>query len=199
MKALLGMLVAFIAICSEIEVAQLNKTDISTFCYNKTCYLNLFAPLCGHCQHLAPTWKVIAGNYSNGATLIAEIDCTQEQNLDVMQDFQARVFPTVIILERDQFYVYSGNRSEESLVEFLKNHSSAQPMKSPYITVPKQKCNCCICSIVGGVIVVLVIVLAVSKKMKPAGKVAKKPEAKLIEPLKEEQKPVNTENKQKVE
>lgn len=58
-----------------------------------------FSPHCGHCIRMAPAWEEFAKqSKANGEkTFIAEVDCTDPKNVEVVKVFNIRAYPTLIL------------------------------------------------------------------------------------------------------
>ena len=78
------------------EVAVLNaKTFKSTIApAEQVTFVKFFAPWCGHCKKMAPTWVDLAKDMAgDDNVVIAEVDCTVDQS--VCTDYGVRGYPTL--------------------------------------------------------------------------------------------------------
>lgn len=61
-------------------------------------FVKFYAPWCGHCQKLAPTWDELANSLRNDdAVSISRIDCTQHRS--VCGQFDIKGYPTLLWIE----------------------------------------------------------------------------------------------------
>ena len=57
-------------------------------------FIKFYAPWCGHCQKLAPTWDELAKKFEKDETVkVAKLDCTQAQS--VCQENDVKGYPTL--------------------------------------------------------------------------------------------------------
>merc|ERR1719145_220866 len=87
-------------------------------------FVMFFAPWCGHCKRLAPTWEELADKKNNAAekeVMIGKVDCTVATALCSAQDVTG--YPTLKFFkngaEKDDGVKYRGNRDAASLEKFI--------------------------------------------------------------------------------
>jgi len=89
-------------------------------------FVDYFAPWCGHCKKLTPIWDQLAAMLAdNPGIVIAKCDATAN---DVDPKFgEIRGFPTLKFFPAGSDKVpveYNGDRSLDSLVDFVKAHAT---------------------------------------------------------------------------
>ncbi|THV07435.1 thioredoxin-domain-containing protein [Dendrothele bispora CBS 962.96] len=85
-------------------------------------FVKFFAPWCGHCKKLAPTWKNLAQSMQNKLT-IAEVDCEAHKSLCKTQKIEG--FPTLVFFNGGARSEYNGGRKLEPLTKFAEKASGA--------------------------------------------------------------------------
>ncbi|XP_034940753.1 thioredoxin domain-containing protein 5 homolog [Chelonus insularis] len=82
-------------------------------------FVKFYAPWCGHCQKLAPTWEELAKSYSYDTTVkISKIDCTQYRS--ICDHYEIKGYPTLLWIENGKKVdKYSGSRSHEDLKKYI--------------------------------------------------------------------------------
>lgn len=87
-------------------------------------FVKFFAPWCGHCKRLAPTWEDLAKKFvDNPQVHIVKVDCTLEVNKQLCNDEEVDGFPSVFLYKNGKkISEYNGNRSLEDLKEFIESH-----------------------------------------------------------------------------
>jgi protein disulfide-isomerase A1 len=90
----------------------------------KDVFLELYAPWCGHCKKLAPIWDELGEKMAGSHVVIAKMDGT-ENDLPVSAAFAIEGFPTLKFFkaETNEVIDYDGDRSLESLLEFVKTNA----------------------------------------------------------------------------
>jgi len=78
-------------------------------------FIKFYHPQCSHCIHLAPVWELLVDELV-GKVNVAGVNCVEETGLK--ERFKIRGFPTLLLIDGDKRYDYSGDRSLPSLKEF---------------------------------------------------------------------------------
>lgn len=87
-------------------------------------FTKFFAPWCGHCKRLAPTWEELAIKFvGNPYVKIAKVDCTLDSSKDLCNQQEVDGFPTLFLYkDGEKVAEYTGSRSLEDLYEFVIKH-----------------------------------------------------------------------------
>lgn len=84
----------------------------------KAVFLKFFAPWCGHCKKLAPTWKKLMKK-SDDTVLVAKVDCTGDGK-PLCDENGVKGFPTLKSGDPQALDDYKGGRDIKSLKAHLK-------------------------------------------------------------------------------
>lgn len=89
-------------------------------------FVKFYAPWCGHCKRLAPTWEQLASTMANSDKVkIGKVDCTVQQR--TCQKFNVRGYPTLMwITDGVKNEDYRGQRSIEDLSKFVAKMSATE-------------------------------------------------------------------------
>jgi len=116
---------------SSIFLSRINYDDLTA---NKTVFIKWAAPWCGHSQELAPVWdRLVAAviaekaddiENSENSFLIAEVDCSQEQQWCIEMGYTA--YPTLTYGDGSVGGIFlqkytSVNKEFEDLYQFYKD------------------------------------------------------------------------------
>jgi thioredoxin domain-containing protein 5 len=106
----------------EGPVLDLSEANFDASIAEGVTFVKFFAPWCGHCKRLAPTWDELAGKYADNENVkIAKVDCTVERTL--CSTHSIRGFPTLILFQNGaKVKDHSGGRDLESLSNFINSN-----------------------------------------------------------------------------
>eukprot|EP00924_Labyrinthula_sp_SR-Ha-C_P014850 snap_masked-scaffold_9-processed-gene-0.9-mRNA-1 protein AED:0.35 eAED:0.36 QI:0/-1/0/1/-1/1/1/0/200 len=105
------------------NVVELTASDFQEKVINsgQSTFVKFYAPWCGHCKKLAPTWKTLAEDLDGSSKAqIAKLDCTAHQS--VCTKYGVTGYPTLKYFENgsDEAKDYQGGRSLDALKSFVK-------------------------------------------------------------------------------
>lgn len=99
----------------------------------KDVFVEFYAPWCGHCKSLAPTWDKLGERFAYSETVtIAKVDATAN-DID-HPGVNVRGFPTIMLFphdKKDKPVTYDGGRDLDDLVEWLTKNAKTLDGKAP--------------------------------------------------------------------
>jgi len=112
------------------DVAMLNKDNFEEKVKEGVAFVKFFAPWCGHCKRLAPTWEALATKFEgkSGVT-IAKVDCTADDNSnkDLCNAQGVNGFPTLNIYKNgEKIEEFNGRRELSDLEDFVNKHLASK-------------------------------------------------------------------------
>ncbi|EPS69921.1 hypothetical protein M569_04842 [Genlisea aurea] len=103
----------------ESHVAVLTGSNFSDFIEsNKFAMVEFYAPWCGHCRALAPEYAAAAEDLKDEDVVLAKVDAAEEADLSQKYDVQG--FPTIYLFVDGVHKLYTGLRTKDSIVSWLK-------------------------------------------------------------------------------
>eukprot|EP00441_Pelagodinium_beii_P020439 CAMPEP_0197678456 /NCGR_PEP_ID=MMETSP1338-20131121/90050_1 /TAXON_ID=43686 ORGANISM="Pelagodinium beii, Strain RCC1491" /NCGR_SAMPLE_ID=MMETSP1338 /ASSEMBLY_ACC=CAM_ASM_000754 /LENGTH=132 /DNA_ID=CAMNT_0043259397 /DNA_START=42 /DNA_END=440 /DNA_ORIENTATION=- len=114
---LAAAVIAMLAV-SASAVQQLTGDDFDTATAEGAWFVKFYAPWCGHCKRLAPTWDKLSEEYaSTEGVNVAKVDCTEHRPLCQAQG--VRGYPTLKLFKSGADEKYKGGRDFATLKSWL--------------------------------------------------------------------------------
>ena len=83
-------------------------------------FIKFYAPWCGHCKRLAPTWEELS-EHASGHWNVAKMDCTDEKNQLVCEKYGVRGYPTLkLFINGEHEDDYRGTREIGQFVRWVE-------------------------------------------------------------------------------
>ncbi|KAH7888179.1 thioredoxin-like protein [Phlebopus sp. FC_14] len=97
------------------EVVSLDVQNFDSFISQGPAFIKFFAPWCGHCKKLAPTWVQLARHMQHKLN-IAEVNCDEHKSLCTSQGVTG--YPMMFYYAHSAKTEYTGGRKYEQLISF---------------------------------------------------------------------------------
>ncbi|CAK4705886.1 unnamed protein product [Aphanomyces euteiches] len=123
MQSFFALLVAAVSavVLSASDVVTLTPDNFDSIVDgSKNVFVEFYAPWCGHCKNLAPTWETLATSFKNvDDVVIAKVDADAHRELG--QKWEVNGFPTLKFWNKGAKYPdpYNGGRSPDELIAFV--------------------------------------------------------------------------------
>lgn len=121
------------------ELKILDNTNFDDQIKQGNVLVKFFAPWCGFCKKMADGYKRAADELEGVTSgVVAEIDCDQAHNKEIMERFGVRGFPTLLWFDADGIHhEYDSGRDEESVKKWVLEHSAPATWYSKYFSMAK--------------------------------------------------------------
>jgi len=108
----------FLAVATTVMGIELTPDTWDTETTGKTVFLKFFAPWCGHCKAMKPTWDTLMSEFEDSSTvLVADVDCIGSGK-ELCNTVGVQGFPTIKYGDPSNLEDYKGGRDADSLKKF---------------------------------------------------------------------------------
>lgn len=107
----------------QVGVVELSDDSFAHAIAKGVSIVKFYAPWCGHCKRLAPTWDELSVKYAGSASVkVAKVDCTKSQSVCSAEGVDG--YPTVFLyMDGKRVVEYDGDRTLDNLVRFVNEHA----------------------------------------------------------------------------
>ena len=110
----------------ELDLASFDSVVNSSDCC--AALVQFYAPWCGHCQALKPTYKELGTRLAGADVVVGAMDATANSPPD---GYDVQGYPTLIFKTASgKTTSYDGDRDVDSMVAYIKEHAEAESVKS---------------------------------------------------------------------
>jgi len=109
------------------DVVILTTDNFDTQIQEGSWLLEFYAPWCGHCKNLVPTYDKLATEVK-GKFNVGKMDCTTNQDT-CSNRFGVRGYPTIKFYKDGTLYDYAGARTQEAFTAFMETGYSTAASK----------------------------------------------------------------------
>lgn len=104
----------------DVVILTESNFDSSVIQSNDKWMVEFYAPWCGHCQRLQPTYKEAATKAKNLGFRLGAVDCTQERSL--CERYSIRGYPTLKIFaqNKNQPSEFRGPRTVDAILSAIQ-------------------------------------------------------------------------------
>jgi len=118
--------------CDEVisNVIVLGPSNFTDLISKSDFLVEFYAPWCGHCKQLAPTWEKLATNLhgQNSPVRVGKVDCNHEENRLLCNDYGVTGYPTIKLVKKTgEYFTYKGERNLDSFLDFVKGGGKNLP------------------------------------------------------------------------
>ena len=128
LKSLFALLTIALVVTAEDDptttiegVTELTSSDFPAVVGGTNWLIEFYAPWCGWCKKLVPTWTEMGDKLSGNKDIsIGKFDATQDGSGPVAEKYGVKGFPTIILVKKDGSFVkFGGSRNTEGFISFI--------------------------------------------------------------------------------
>jgi protein disulfide-isomerase A6 len=93
----------------------------------KVVFIKLYAPWCGFCKELAPTWKDLKAKVQEDEQLkdkVMVVQINADSQTDARDYFDLKSFPLIVLYDgkKDKYFRYGQERTTKNFLKYINEH-----------------------------------------------------------------------------